>query len=148
MVDRNLMAGCGLYCGVCGVLIAHRDNNVKFKERLATVYGCRLEDLACDGCNSGNTPAFCSNCDYRNCVREKGLDGCHQCPDWPCEMVENFPLAVGKKVIMRAVPAWKALGDEAFAAAEEARYQCPECGYPAFRGAKRCRQCKAELDLD
>ncbi len=40
MENRNkLAAPCGLYCGVCGILIAHRDNNIKFKERLTTVYG-------------------------------------------------------------------------------------------------------------
>jgi len=28
----------GLYCGVCAIYIAHRDNNQKFKERLVNVY--------------------------------------------------------------------------------------------------------------
>ena len=27
--DKNLMAPCGLYCGVCGVYIATRDKNEK-----------------------------------------------------------------------------------------------------------------------
>ena len=30
--DKNLMAPCGLYCGACGVYIATRDKNEKFKE--------------------------------------------------------------------------------------------------------------------
>lgn len=29
---------CGLYCGVCAIHIAHRDNNEKFKERLVNLY--------------------------------------------------------------------------------------------------------------
>ncbi len=29
--DNNLMAPCGLYCGTCGVYIATRDKNEKFK---------------------------------------------------------------------------------------------------------------------
>ncbi len=36
-VGKELLAPCGLYCGVCGVYIAHRDNNIKFKERLTTI---------------------------------------------------------------------------------------------------------------
>lgn len=29
--NTDLMAPCGLYCGLCGVYIATRDENVKFK---------------------------------------------------------------------------------------------------------------------
>lgn len=28
------------------------------------------------------------------------------------------------------------------------RYICPQCGQTVFRGAARCNQCKAALDLD
>jgi predicted RNA-binding Zn-ribbon protein involved in translation (DUF1610 family) len=55
---------------------------------------------------------------------------------------------VGKKVILRAIPAWRALGTEAFVAQEERRYTCPSCGLALFRGAKSCRQCKTAVDLD
>ena len=33
MEDRRLMAPCGLYCGACGVYIAHRDGNTEFRDR-------------------------------------------------------------------------------------------------------------------
>ena len=39
MRREDLLAPCGLYCGVCGILTAHRDNNQKFKEKLAPIYG-------------------------------------------------------------------------------------------------------------
>ena len=31
-VNPDFVAPCGLYCGVCAIYIAHRDNNQKFKE--------------------------------------------------------------------------------------------------------------------
>ena len=37
-INPDLVAPCGLYCGVCAVYIAHRDQNQKFKERLLSVY--------------------------------------------------------------------------------------------------------------
>ena len=37
-VNPDLVAPCGLYCGVCAVYIAHLDQNQKFKERLLSVY--------------------------------------------------------------------------------------------------------------
>ena len=54
-IKKELLAPCGLYCGVCSIYIAHRDNNVKFKERLLPVYKAfakSVEDIACTGCLS------------------------------------------------------------------------------------------------
>lgn len=148
-VDRKLLAPCGLYCGVCAIRIAHRDDNPKFKERLVGVYGLSSpEEVRCGGCLSDDLFMYCRICPIRNCCAEKGVEGCHQCDEFPCQFIENFPLPVGKKVIMRAVPAWKELGTEAWVEEEEKRYHCPHCGYPLFRGAQRCRDCGNEVDVD
>lgn len=37
-INPAFASPCGLYCGVCAIYIAHRDNNQKFKKRLATLY--------------------------------------------------------------------------------------------------------------
>ncbi|MFH1137268.1 MAG: DUF3795 domain-containing protein [Pseudomonadota bacterium] len=148
MVDEKLLAPCGLYCGVCGVLIAHRANDLNFKERLAKVYGVAPTDLACEGCGSDIRPVFCQTCSYRDCASGKGYQGCHQCADFPCKMIDDFPIEVGKRVILRAIPAWRELGTEEYVAAEEKRYACPECGAPLFRGAKRCRSCRTPVNVD
>jgi hypothetical protein len=148
MVDEKLLAPCGLYCGVCGVMFATRDGNEKFREKLAGFYGVTVEDLHCEGCMSDTRATFCQVCHIRSCVQEKGYQGCHECNDWPCEYIESFPVPVGKKVIMRAIPYWREVGTEKYVADEEKRYLCPSCGYHLFRGAKRCRYCKTEVDQD
>ena len=145
--DR-LAAPCGLYCGVCGVYIAHVDNNTKFKERLATVYGVSADQVRCEGCLSDDLFAYCQTCPIRSCTIEKGIEGCHRCDDFPCAFIEGFPLPVGKKVILRAIPAWRELGTERWMEEEERRYHCPRCGYTLFRGAKRCRSCGEPVDVD
>ena len=48
--NKDLMAPCGLYCGVCGVYIATRDNNLKFKTVMGNLYGTKPEETACLGC--------------------------------------------------------------------------------------------------
>lgn len=148
MVERELMAPCGLYCGVCGVLTAHRDNNLKFKERLSAVYGCVPEEIACNGCLSDKRFKYCEQCPIRSCAQEKQYEGCHQCGDFPCTFIENFPIPVGKKVILRAIPLWRQVGTEEWVRQEEQRYQCPHCGKNLFRGAQRCRSCKEPVDRD
>lgn len=161
-MDSALVAPCGLYCGVCAIYMADRDNNLKFKERLVDVYkgnilgkgklkgseNLSVEDIKCSGCLSDDVFMYCERCEIKNCTREKGYTGCHQCDEFPCRHIENFPMTVGKKVILRAVPYWKEVGTEKFIEDEESRYLCPECGNRVFRGAVKCNKCKADLDLD
>jgi hypothetical protein len=137
-----------LYCGVCGVYIAHRDDNDKFKERLATVYGVTPAEVRCGGCLSSDPFGYCRTCPIKACAREKGYASCHQCGGFPCELIENFPLPVGKRVIMRAIPQWREMGTEKWVEAEETRYVCPHCSAKLFRGAQRCRECKQPVDQD
>jgi hypothetical protein len=155
-VDPKLLAPCGLYCGVCGVLYASRDDNTKFKERLLGVYQGKLpggesltvDDIHCEGCLSENPFVYCTTCHIKECTRARGYSGCHECSDFPCRWIEDFPVPVGKRVILRSIPSWRGLGTQAWVEAEESRYICPECGHRLFRGAKRCNQCKTPVDLD
>jgi len=148
MAKREWLAPCGLYCGVCGVRMAHEDDNLKFKERLSTVYGCSPEEIACEGCMSQTRFKFCESCPIRSCAIVRGYEGCYQCDQFPCAFIDNFPVPVGKKVIERAIPAWRDLGTEKWVEEEEKRYICPHCGSNLFRGAKRCRSCKEPVDQD
>ncbi len=152
--NKDLMAPCGLYCGACGVYIATRDNNIKFMTVMANLYGTNPEETQCQGCMqkdpSRKQYAFCKSCDIRNCVKEKNYYSCHQCEEWPCDMIKNFGYATGVRVMKRAIPVWrenvKQLGIEEgcieWARSECERYHCHNCGKPLFRGAQRCRSCK------
>jgi predicted RNA-binding Zn-ribbon protein involved in translation (DUF1610 family) len=155
--DRNLLAPCGLYCGACGVYLATRNGDAKFKERLGALYGSAPEETECLGCMQPDPPktlyGYCRQCPIRDCVRSRGFYSCHQCADWPCSLVTGFPLATGRRVMARAIPLWRSrvacdgpvAGDAAWAREECARYHCPDCGEPLFRGAQRCRACGAAV---
>lgn len=150
-IKKEWLAPCGLYCGVCGILIADRDNNQKFKESLASVYGVKPEDICCTGCLAKEEDGiffYCRTCPIKSCVQAHGYEGCYQCSAFPCKLIDEFPMPVGKKVILRAIPQWREWGTEKWAMEEEKRYKCPHCGYTLFRGAKRCRNCKEPVDLD
>ena len=162
ITNSDLVSPCGLYCGVCAIYIAHRDSNYKLKERLVNLYKGKVPDkgrlpnseklsivdIKCRGCLSDELFMHCRQCEIRKCTKEKGYTGCHQCDKFPCQYIENFPMAVGKKVILRAIPYWREVGTEKWIQDEEARYICPECGNKVFRGAVNCNQCKVKLDLD
>jgi len=146
-VDKKQLSPCGLYCGVCGILIAARDNNQKLKEKLAAVYGLKPGDIACQGCLSDQLFTYCRVCPIRKCAQEKSLEGCSFCSEFPCQFINDFPYPAGKEVIMRAVPEWKKLGTEKWVESELKRYSCTQCHAQLFRGAKRCHSCKEPVAL-
>ena len=160
--NKDFASPCGLYCGVCAIYIAHRDNNQKLKEGLVRLYQggtagkgilpnsekLTTEDIRCNGCLSDVRFLHCQQCEIRKCSQEKGYTGCHECDDFPCQHIEHFPMTVGKKVILRSVPYRRKFGTEKWIQDEEARYICPECGNKVFRGVIKCNQCKTNLDLD
>jgi hypothetical protein len=108
-INPKFLAPCGLYCGVCAVLYATRENNLKFKERLVGLYKGKLpesaelsvEDIHCKGCLSEEPFMYCRKCDIKDCTTRKGYSGCHECGDFPCSLIEHFPMPVGKRVILR-----------------------------------------------
>jgi hypothetical protein len=56
LADKRLTAPCGLYCGTCGVYIAHRDGNTKFRDLLARLYGSPPAATICKGCMQDDPP--------------------------------------------------------------------------------------------
>ena len=144
----ELLAPCGLYCGVCAIYMASRDNNDKMKGKLANAYGVAPEQIECKGCMSDQKFVFCQVCGVRTCVTAKNYDGCHQCSEFPCKLIDDFPVPVGKKVILRSVPERKKLGTEKWVLEEENRYRCIHCNEPLFRGARRCGNCKELVEIE
>lgn len=141
MVNRELTAPCGLYCGACGVYYATKHNDAPLREKLAGAYGMPVEELACRGCLSDTVFPYCRVCAIKSCASERGVEGCHQCDEFPCDRVESFPVPEGKANILRAVPRWRELGTDRWVAEEERLVSCPSCSTVLFRGAKKCRKC-------
>jgi len=141
MINQELVAPCGLYCGVCGIYCASVNNDQPLKEKLAKAYGDTPDKINCRGCLSDSVYWYCKVCDIKICTKEKGYAGCHQCDSFSCGKIESFPVPEGKKNILRAIPRWKELGTEEFIKAEEKLFSCDNCGTQLFRGARKCRQC-------
>jgi len=155
--NKDLMAPCGLYCGTCGVYIATRDNNEKFRNVMANLYGTEPEKTSCLGCMQSDSSKqlyeWCQTCNIRSCVKSKGHYSCHQCEKWPCDMIETFGYATGVRVMKKTIPVWRdkaaehghKKGSVEWARSECERYHCSSCGEPLFRGAQRCRACKKDV---
>jgi len=63
-----------------------------------------LTDGGCPGCRAGGGPPFCQ---IRHCARERALDLCSQCPDFPCPRIEAlgaiYPILIADNRRLQAV---------------------------------------------
>ncbi len=144
-VNIKLLAPCGLCCGVCGIYYADKNNIEKLKQKLAQSYLTEPEQIKCDGCSSDNKFVYCDSCLIRECVLSKGLSGCHQCTEWPCEKVTNFPFPLAGEYMLKSIPARRERTDKEWVEWEEHNWSCRECGTLAFRGARICGKCRKEI---
>jgi hypothetical protein len=93
---------CGLNCHTCPIYTSTRieDRSEQFKIRTEIARVCReeyglmydVEDVTdCDGCTTENIlfPG-CRACKIRNCVRERRYASCILCPEFVCDLLEDF----------------------------------------------------------
>ncbi|MBU2470634.1 MAG: DUF3795 domain-containing protein [Proteobacteria bacterium] len=90
------IAYCGLDCSVCPALRALKFDDYALRRQTADAWSqlfqteIRPEQIACQGCHSDQGPLFahCDNCAVRACARERGMDTCARCQDYPCDKLE------------------------------------------------------------
>jgi len=80
----NAVAPCGIDCINCPL---HEKNiTEEMKSRLAAMMKTDPEKMVCQGCRSDQRAVICpADCLTLTCSREKGVDFCFECPDFPCE---------------------------------------------------------------
>lgn len=67
-MDKNMIAFCGTYCGVC-----------EWKDK-----------IGCKGCKGNKGEMFWGECDKAKCCMEKGFEHCGECPDMPCRKLKEL----------------------------------------------------------
>ena len=151
----RLLSPCGLYCGVCRIYAATQAGDMPLLSRLANIYARRLpglqnltaQDILCDGCLSERRFAFCRECSIKDCSQGKWYLGCHECDEFPCQLIYKFPSTTGRQVMLRSIPYRRAHGIEKWVQAEKQRYHCPKCGERLYRGVTMCDQCHTKVEL-
>ena len=96
MADDKLIAFCGILCSECPAYKATLAGDGEALAKQATEwsseeYTLTAGDLLCDGCiyEDKRAAKFCLECDVRQCAREKGLENCAHCDDFPCDRLEK-----------------------------------------------------------
>jgi len=135
MGKRELITYCGLYCSLCaersripekaGELMAALETEgypqwakdlPDFNEFWAFIH--RLAEPSEKGCcRSGGcgSPA----CSIRKCAKERGVEICDQCPDFPCKRIQG--IAKGYPTLLHDAKRRQEIGVEAWIEEQEKR---------------------------
>ncbi len=95
----QMTAPCGLDCFNCHFFLAHENEEaMKTVEQMSQAYGVPVEIMLCKGCRAhdGRIPlqkhVFGEDhkCAAYECVKEKELDFCGHCDQFPCDNLHPY----------------------------------------------------------
>ena len=119
-MDENLIAPCGMNCGVCVSYLAMK-NDLK-KKGFSRKY--------CPGCNPRgmNCTFMADQCELLG----KGLVRfCHECGKFPCKRLKSLDKRYSTKYHLSMIENQNFIRDhgiESFLKNEEEKWRCPVCG--------------------
>lgn len=129
----NLIAPCGMNCGLC--------------------IGHLREKKPCGGCfkiDDEHKPKVCRSCIIVNCelLAETESGFCYDCEKFPCARLKNLDKRYRSKYgmsMLENLAHIKMHGLESFLKNEEERWKCRECGAGLSVHRDFCLSCKAEI---
>ena len=136
MADLRLVTYCGLYCGLCSANCRIPERAMALREAMRkdgyehwapdampgfTDFWTFLEGLAEPEAPSSCRDETCgaSFCTIRTCARERSVDVCPSCDDYPCHRIEA--LARGYPTLLHDAKRMKEIGIEAWIEEQEER---------------------------
>lgn len=138
---------CGLNCGACPVGLANELDDEENLRKMAEEWGVKRKDVICSGCKTDTIAPFCSKCEMRVCAREKGLEFCSRCNDFPCEKITSFKndKAPHHSPIFKNLTEIEKMGIQAWLRQEEKRWSCSSCGTRFTWYNEACGECGEDL---
>ncbi|MDD5313150.1 MAG: DUF3795 domain-containing protein [Dehalococcoidia bacterium] len=139
MIDKNaLEAPCGLDCSMCMQHKAIGDENLKKKlsdmmQLLSDNVTVPADKVGCPGCRAieGNCLHIGEQCLTYICTREKGVDFCSDCAEFPC--IKLMPCADKSTIIPHNIKLYS-LNVRKFKGEEEWKKVFPELYQLYFKG--------------
>jgi len=139
---KKLLLGiCGVYCGACTTYRAYND-----KDQTLIDWGVKMgmprDEIYCRGCTSDLVNEWCSKCDFRKCVKEKGIAYCFECKDFPCKKLVDFSKTRPHRTLgLRNLKQLKETSIKEWLKQQAKRWTCSICGKKLHWYSEKCPDC-------
>ncbi|MFW9827825.1 MAG: DUF3795 domain-containing protein [Candidatus Thorarchaeota archaeon] len=138
MVDNNLAAPCGMYCGACRSYLVKKKNLLAEKGLKKGCLGCRIRN---------------KNCTFikRDCplIRKNELEFCYECDKFPCanlKKIDNNYLSRYNVSLIRNLKRIQEIGFELWLKEQKELYNCPNCGAEICIHDAECYDCGLKIN--
>jgi hypothetical protein len=125
-ISPALLAPCGMNCLLC---YAH----LRVKKPCP---GCRGEDPA--------KPGHCRVCKIKDCAAGRGLDYCHNCPDFPCAVIKRLDKSYRQRYrvsLIEMTVRHREAGAGPYLREEVENWTCARCGGVIGLHDRVCSEC-------
>ncbi len=142
--DKSLASVCGLFCRACSVYINTQENNQAKLEAIANMLGQTVDDTRCNGCRTDTRSGHCKTCAFISCAKERSIDFCGQCTEYPCSELKSFQSkAPHRNELWKSHARINEVGWEKWYMEMNAYYACSICHTMNGYYDIRCRRCGA-----
>lgn len=143
VLNKNLIAECGLYCGSCGVYLASIENDEAKLLRYSLILKQTIQETYCEGCGSAKKSAHCTKmCTFIKCKAEKGISSCANCADFFCKDLSEFRSKMPHRIeIEESQKLLLSMDSDKWLSFHADRFRCANCN--TFNSAYdlSCRNC-------
>ena len=148
MSEFNYDTYCGLYCGACSILKAYQSGP---KDPFACFWDENTSlELKCHGCKTDIVFENCAVCPIRTCAREKEIEHCTECIEYPCAnfnkmlpLLEILPHCTTASDNRETIAA---KGTDQWLQEQDNLWKCPDCKTEYTWYGVNCKNCGRELD--
>lgn len=136
LIDKQLIAPCGMNCAICSSYLAYKNNITRARGKITHCKGCRPRNKQC---------AFLKKQCIDNLKLLKGkVDFCYECNCFPCDRLkhldERYQCEFGMSMIENLMNI-KEKGIHAFIKNQYKKYKCPKCDGLISTHNKKCFVC-------
>lgn len=129
-IEPAMFAPCGMNCLVCYKHCYHKK--------------------PCAGClkSDQGKPEHCRTCKIKDCIREKELTYCYECPSYPCKQIKSLEKSYNTRYHTSLMENSKAVREQgliAFMEQQKEACKCPNCGGIISIHDAECSECQHQV---
>jgi predicted RNA-binding Zn-ribbon protein involved in translation (DUF1610 family) len=133
MIDNNLAAPCGIYCGACRQYLVLKKNQLEQRGFKRGCEGCRIRNKNCVFIRKD-----CS------ALKKNQIEYCNECNNFPCQNLQKMDNLYQKRYAVNMIGNLKRIKDigvEKWLQEQKVLYTCPECGGEICVHDAECYDC-------
>jgi hypothetical protein len=135
MIDKELIAPCGMNCAICSRYLAYKNDIPVVKGKITHCVGCRKKKNLC---------SRIKRCKDNKKIRTGEISFCYECDFFPCDRIEKLDNRYRSHYDMSMIENLmniKKNGIRKFISAQNKKYKCPECYGLISVHSKICFKC-------